>query len=82
MLGSETSAKLKLVQCMDVINKKPNDVYVFQKYRDVFQEGFRCIMKVVHHAAMKEESKPVMHPLRRIPVILRPKIKEELQRME
>ena len=81
ILGLETSTKLKLVQRIDVINNKLTDLDVFQKYRDVF-EGFGCITKVVHHIAMKEENKPVVHPPRRVPVTLRPKIKEELQRME
>ena len=81
ILGLETSTKLKLVQRIDVINNKPTDLDVFQKYRDVF-EGFGCITKVVHHIAMKEENKPVVHPPRRVPVTLRPKIKEELQRTE
>ena len=81
ILGLETSTNLKLVQRIDVINNKPTDLDVFQKYRDVF-EGFGCITKVVHHIAMKEENKPVVHPPRRVPVTLRPKIKEELQRME
>ena len=79
ILGLETSTRMKLVQRIDVIDKQATDIV--QKYRDVFT-GLGCISEVVYHIDIKPESKPIVHPPRRVPVTLRPKVKQELERMK
>ena len=79
VLGLDTSTKLNLVQRVDVLNSQTTDT--LQKYKDVF-EGLGHITEATHHISIRQESKPVVHPPRRVPVTLRPKVKQELERME
>ena len=67
------------MQRIDVLNSQTTDT--LQKYKDVF-EGLRHITEATHHISSRQESKPVVHPPRRVPVTLRPKVKQELERME
>lgn len=70
---------MNLVQRIDVLNSQTADV--LEKYKDVF-EGLGHITKVTHHISLHQGSKPVVHPPRRVPVTLRPKVRQELARME
>ena len=79
VLGLETSTKMNLVQRIDVLNSQTTDV--LEKYKDVF-EGLGHITNVTHHISLQQGSKPVVHPPRRVPVTLRPKVRQELARME
>ena len=79
ILGLETCTKLNLVQRVDAIEKRTQNI--FSEYNDVFN-GLGCITNVVYHIEIDKQSNPVIHPPRRIPVTLRPKVKEELSRME
>ena len=45
-------------------------------------DGLGCIKDTVHHIKLDESVKPVVHPPRRVPVNLRSKVKDELNRME
>jgi len=41
-----------------------------------------CISEVAYHIDIKPESRPIVHPPHRVPVTLRPKVKQELERMK
>ena len=54
---------------------------MLDQYSDVF-EGLGCITNVKYHIKVDPTHPPVIHPPRRVPVTLRPKIQEQLARME
>lgn len=76
VLGLKTITELKLVKRVDSITKDP-----LAKYADTFT-GLGCISNVTHRIKIDPACKPVVHPPRKIPVTIRSKVKEELQRME
>ena len=76
VLRKKTCSELHLVKRVDTIEKSITD-----NYNDVFQ-GLGCIDGVTHHIKLDEGMKPAIHPPRRVPVTWRPKVKEELDRME
>ena len=70
---------MNLIQRIEAIDTQiPESL---SKYSDVF-EGLGCITDVIYHIELNPGSKPVVHPPRRVPVTLRPKVLEELKRME
>ena len=79
ILGLRTCAEMNLIQRIEAIDTQIPES--FSKYRDVF-EGLGCITNVIYHIELNPGSKPVVHPPRRVPVTLRPKVLEELKRME
>ena len=76
ILGLKTCTEMKLVQRIDSL-----DIDLLDQYSDVF-EGLGCITDVTYHIKVDPTHPPVIHPPRRVPVTLRPKIQEELARME
>ena len=76
VLGLKTITELKLVKRIDAVTKDP-----LAKYADTFT-GLGCITDTTHHIKVDPACKPVIHPPRKIPVTIRAKVKEELQRME
>ena len=74
-----TCIELNLVQRVDHIDDEANEL--FEKYTDVF-DGLGCITNVQYHINIDQCHKPVIHPPRRVPVKLRPKVQDELKRME
>ena len=79
VLGLKTSTEMKLVKRIDSINNKTESM--LEEYQDVFT-GLGCITDVIHHIKVDRDHKPVVHAPRRVPVTLRPKVKQELKRME
>jgi len=84
ILGLPSTVEMNLVHRVDTLDTTdtqdlPNKV--FGQYSDVF-DGLGCISDVTYHINIKPSCKPVIHPPRRVPVKLRPKIQEELSRME
>ena len=79
VLGLKTCKEMNLVQRIDSIGTAPSDM--LDEYKDVF-EGLGCITNATHHIKIDKHSKPVVHPPRRVPVTLRSKLKDELNRME
>ena len=79
ILGLKTCMEMKLIQRIDTINNHNSNV--LDRYTDVF-EGLGCITDVVYHITLDTSRQPVVHPPRRVPVTLRPKIQEELICME
>ena len=70
---------MNLVQCIDTVTDDTNEV--FEKYSNVFN-GLGCITNIQYYINTDQSHKPVVHPPRRIPVKLRPKVQEELKCME
>ena len=76
ILGLVACIEMDLVQRIDTVSKD----HVTQYY-DVF-EGLGCITDVRYHITTDPTKTPIIHPPRRVPITLRPKIQEELARME
>ena len=72
----KTITELQLVKRIDTLSKDP-----LAKYADTFT-GLGCITDVTYHIKVDPTCKPVIHPPRRIPVTIRAKVKQELERME
>ncbi len=79
VLGLKACKMLGLVQLIAEIETKPQNQKIEQKYNDVFK-GLGCVTEKVH-LKIKPESVPVVHPPRRVPVALRDKVHDELNRM-
>ncbi len=69
VLGLKTSSEMKLVQRMEALESD-----LLAKYADTFT-GLGVHSSYSNH-------KPVVHPPRKVPVTIRSKVKEELERME
>ena len=76
VLGKRSCSELKLVKRVDAIERCITD-----DYADVFQ-GLGCIKDVIHHIKLDKNARPVVHPPRRVPITLRSRVKDELDRME
>ena len=76
VLGLKTSTEMKLVKRIESITED-----ILSKYTDTFT-GLGCITGVTHHIKVDPNYKPVVHPPRKVPVTLRSKVKDELERME
>ena len=76
VLGKRSCSELKLVKRVDAIERCITD-----DYADVFQ-GLGCIKNVIHHIKLDKNARPVVHPPRRVPITLRSRVKDELDRME
>ena len=76
VLGKKSCSELKLVKRVDAIERCITD-----DYADVFR-GLGCVKGITHHIKLDENAKPVVHPPRRVPVTLRSRVKDELDRME
>ena len=79
ILGLSTCVELNLIQRLDAINTQTSDIV--DLYSDVF-EGLGCITGASYHIKVDSNAQPVVHPPRRVPVTLRPKVQQELDRME
>ena len=76
VLGLKTSSEMKLVQRIETLTNDP-----LSKYADTFS-GLGCITGAAHHIQLDPTHTPVVHPPRKVPVTMRSKVKEELERME
>ena len=74
--GKKSCSELKLVKQVDAIERCITD-----DYADVFR-GFGCVKGIAHHIKLDENAKPVIHPPRRVPVTLRSRVKDEIDRTE
>ena len=59
VLGLKTCKEMKLVQRIDSIGVKPDDL--LDEYKDVF-EGLGCVSDTTHHIKVDPNHKPVVHP--------------------
>ena len=70
VLGLSTSTEMKLVKRIESII---NDT--LGQYADTFT-GLGCITDITHHIKIDQNHKPVIHPPRKVPVTIRPKVRE------
>ena len=80
IIGLNTSEKLNLIKR---VYKIANDISVQANIEDEFVDCFGEIgcLKRTHHIEVKEDVKPIIAPIRKIPFALKDKLKEELHRM-
>ena len=78
ILGLKTCMELNLVQRLDTINNQTADIV--DTYSNVF-EGLGCITDASYHIKIDKSAQPVIHPPRKVPVTLKPKIQQELNYM-
>ena len=96
LLGAETCQELNLIRVMtsdisepetvNAVNDKVQTAHtvltrdqILKEYSDVF-EGLGC-MDGPYHMELDETVKPVVHPPRKVPVALRDRLKEELDKL-
>lgn len=81
LLGDEACERLGLVKRMYSIktNAQNNVETIVDQYSDVFQ-GFG-VLPYTYKIQLKYDAQPVIHAPRRVPVALREKLKQELERM-
>ena len=78
ILGLDSSVKLKLIQ--RVMNIKQNDSpNFFAEFKDCF--GDIGSLPKAYHITVKPEVTPTISPTRRVAIVLREKLKSELDRM-
>ena len=80
IIGLNTSEKLNLIKR---VYKIANDISVQANIEDEFVDclGEICCLKRTHHIEVKEDVKPIIAPIRKIPFALTDKLKEELHHM-
>ncbi len=80
ILGLNTSVKPNLIKQVYLISKNiQSTTPVHEEFSDCFGE-IGCLPRV-HHIEIRDDVKPVIAPVRKIPCALKPKLKKELQRM-
>ena len=77
-LGLTTSENLNLIKRVLKIDR--TDIDFLAEYSDCFGR-IGCLLDT-YHIVLKDNMTPVIHAPRRVPVALRPKLKEELERMK
>ena len=75
VLWKKSCSELKLVKQVDTIERCITD-----NYADVFH-GLGCVKGITHHIKLDKNAQPVVHPPCRVPVTLRSRVKDELDRM-
>ena len=84
ILGLPTAIELNLIKRIYTIEEQTtpdNNSEFYEKYKDVF-DGLGCVSDVLYHIDVDPSCQPVIHPPHRVPIMLRPKIQQELDRME
>ena len=79
ILGLNTCDKLNLIKKVYQISHDVNSDSIQDEFSDCFGE-IGCLNKI-HHIEIRDDVKPVVVPVRKIPYALKSKLKEELQRM-
>ena len=85
ILGLSTSVELNLIKRIDTVQEQNtpdnSNSEIYEKYKDVF-DGLGCITDILYHIDVDPSCQPIIHPPRRVPIMLRPQLQEELERME
>ena len=80
ILGLNTSEKLNLIKRIYKINGNSQPIVSIEReFSDCFGE-IGCLQRT-HYIELKDNVTPVIAPIRKIPLALKSKLKEELQRM-
>ena len=77
ILGLKTSEHLQLIKIMCRI--ETNSETFFSEFHDCF--GEIGTLNATHHIEVKDNVKPVVTPVRKVPHALKPKLEKELKRM-
>lgn len=92
ILGLQTCVKLSLVKRVNIINKdvaephRPSSASpdahpnIVNHYKDVF-EGIGCL-PVTYRIQLRDDAVPVIHAARKVPVALKPRLRQELDKLE
>ena len=75
ILGLATSESLNLVTCISAVNV--SDEQFLSEFSDCF--GEIGTLKNTHHIEIKDNVTPVVTPVRKIPLALKPKLEKELK---
>ena len=78
VLGLQACEQLRLIKRVETLEN--NCPEIVEKYTDVF-EGLGKLPGE-HHIKLKPDAQPVVHPPRKVPVAMRQKVHQELDRME
>ncbi|CAL1296652.1 unnamed protein product [Larinioides sclopetarius] len=82
ILGLKGCIDLKLLERIDAIEcSKLSKIELIKQYNDVFT-GTGEFPDEPYHISLKDNAIPVIHPPRRVPQALQPKLKETLNRLE
>ena len=80
ILGLNTSVKLNLIkQIYQISENIPSTTPIHEEFSDCFGE-ISCLPRI-HHIEIRDDVKPLIAPVRKIPFALKPKLKKELTRM-
>ena len=84
ILGLRACEEMKLIQRIEEMSETSvkAECKFFNVYEDVFSTSSVGCLPVTHHIEIDRNVKPVVHAPRKVPAALRPKIQEELNRME
>lgn len=77
LLGLPSCQQLDVVRRVDAVQSlSPANVSIIEEFADVFT-GIGC-MPGEHHIVIDNSVRPVIHPARRVPIALQPKLKKTL----
>ena len=84
ILGLRACEEMKLIQRIEEMSEisVKAECKFFNVYEDVFSTSSVGCPPVTHHIEIDRNVKPVVHAPRKVPAALRPKVQEELNRME
>ena len=83
ILGLKACEQLNVIQRVEEMSKTLNsECDILVAYKDVFSPSSIGCLPISYHIEIDKNVKPVIHAPRQVPAALRPKIQEELDRME
>lgn len=83
ILGLKACEQLNVIQRVEEMTKTLNpESDLFVAYEDVFSTSSIGCLPITYHIVIDKNVRPVIHAPRQVPAALRPKIEEELDRME
>ena len=73
---------MKVIQRVEEMsNSLEAECDIFVAYEDVFSTASIGCLPITHHIEIDKNVKPIIHAPRQVPAALRPRIKEELDRI-
>lgn len=81
ILGLRACSELKLIQRIDSVKCNISKQNLITQYKDVFT-GTGEFPDEPYHITLKDDARPVIHPPRRVPQALQPRLKETLEKLE
>ena len=83
ILGLKACEQLNVIQRVEETSKTlKSELDIFVAYKDVFSTNSIGCLSITYHIEIDKNVRPVTHAPRQAPAALRPKIQEELDRME